>query len=411
MANAILERTTVKVDVSTSPLSLNATGEVLKFDGFLKVYLESKDDDDDEEMKSILPPLKVGQALQFIEMSATERYNRPPSRFTEAGLVKQLEELGIGRPSTYAPTINTVQKRGYVEKNEVEGQNRDFDMITLKNQKISDETKTEITGKEKGKLSPSNIGILVNDFLMANFESIMDFQFTATVEKQFDEIAEGGKDWHKMLGGFYKPFHATVEDTKENSDLVRGQRLLGVHPENGKNVYAKMGKFGAHVQVGDIEDEEKPKYAKLRAGQLIESVSLEEAMELFRLPRELGEFEEAPVVANLGRFGPYIGHNKAFYSIPKGEDPYEITLERALEIINTKRTDAANANIQEFEFEGKKVQVLKGRFGPYVAYDKINATIPKAKDPATITLEECMELIEAKKLAPPKAKKGRFAKK
>lgn len=404
MANAKLEKTNVKINISTIPnQQLLATGEVLKFEGFLKVYLESKDDEEDEDTKGMLPPLAVGQKLDFIEMIATERYNRPPARYTEASLVRQLEELGIGRPSTYAPTITTVQKRGYVVKGDKEGEERPYGVMTLKNKVIKEQSKTEVFGKEKSKLFPSNIGILVNDFLMNHFENIMDYRFTAKVEKEFDEIAHGNKIWQEMLESFYGPFHTNVKDTLETANLVRGERLLGLDPKTGKNVYAKMGKFGPHVQIGEAKDETaKPQYAKLKRDQLIESITLEEALELFKLPREIGEHEGSPVVVNIGRFGPYIGHNKAFYSLPKTEDPYTIDLKSAIEIIETKKQEKENKTIKEFVHEGKPMQVLRGRYGPYIAFEKINATIPKTIKPEEITLEEAVQLIEAKKAAPPK---------
>ena len=412
MANAKLERTNVKIEVSKAKEQFVATGEVLKFDGFLKVYLESRDDDDDEEMSSILPPLSIGQELDPIEVAATQRYNRPSARYTEASLVRQLEELGIGRPSTYAPTITTIQKREYVDKTDQDGEQRDFTVLTLLGNKISEEVKKETFGKEKGKLFPSNIGMLVNDFLTEHFENIMDFSFTAKVEKEFDEIAQGNKEWHTMLKTFYKPFHKSVEKTIKDSKLVRGERLLGVDPESGKNVYAKMGKFGPHVQIGEMATEdEKPRFAKMRKGQLLENITLGDAMELFRLPRELGLHQNEKVVVNIGRFGPYIAHDKAFYSLPKTEDPYEIKYDRAVDIIEAKKLDKLNKTINEFEFDGgRKILVLNGRFGPYISFEKLNVTIPKAIDPKTVTLESAIELIEAKRAgattAPPQTEKS-----
>jgi DNA topoisomerase I len=405
MSNAKLEKTNVTIKISTSPLHLLATGEVLKFDGFLKVYMEQNDEEEDENVKGMLPPLSVGQKLDFIVMDATERFNRPAPRYTEASLVKKLEELGIGRPSTYAPTITTIQKRGYVIKGDQDGTERSFDILTLKNDQVKEQTKTEVFGKEKGKLFPSNIGMLVNDFLVTNFEKILDYGFTADVEKEFDEIAQGDVVWQKMLGSFYTPFHQTVEDTIKTSSRVKGERLLGVDPVSGKNVYAKIGKFGPLVQIGEGTDEIKPKYSRLRAGQLIETITLEEAMELFKLPREIGEYEDFPVVASVGRFGPYIAHNKAFYSLSKTDDPYTVDITRAIDIINTKRTEKENKTIQSFEYEGKPLQVLNGRFGPYISYNKANFKIPKGTDPKALTLEESIAIVNAKPETADKGKK------
>jgi len=412
MSNAILEKTSVKINISTNPLQLLAEGEVLKFDGFLKLYMEQNDDEEDENIAGMLPPLSVGQQLQFIEMDATERYNRPSPRYTEASLVKKLEELGIGRPSTYAPTIATVQKRGYVIKGDQDGVERAYSIFKLKNDKISKASKTEVFGKEKGKLFPSNIGMIVNDFLVENFGTILDYGFTADVEKEFDEIANGDIVWQKMIGGFYKPFHDTVENTIKTSARVKGERLLGVDPVSGKNVYVKLGKFGPVVQIGEGNiPEEKPKYSRLKAGQLVENISLEDALELFRLPREVGEFEDAPVIVSVGRFGPYVSHAKAFYSLAKTDDPYTIDLNRAIEIIETKRTDNINKTIATFDYEGKPLQILRGRFGPYISYDKGNYKITKGMEPEKLTLEECIEIIKAKPEGPPKPKGRRFAKK
>ncbi len=405
MANARLEKTNVKINISTSPLQLLATGEVLKFDGFLKVYLEQTDDDEDEDVKGMLPPLAVGQTLQFIEMAATERYNRPPARYTEAALVKKLEELGIGRPSTYAPTITTIQKRGYVIKGEQDGEERAYGVITLKNKEVKHQTKKEIFGKEKGKLFPSNIGMLVNDFLLENFKDIMDYKFTASVEKEFDEIARGSVVWQDMLEEFYEPFHQNVEDTTKNSLKVKGERLLGIDPVSGKNVYVRIGRYGPMAQIGETTDEgEKPKFAKLAKGQLLETITLNEALELFKLPREVGELNGLPVVASIGRFGPYISHNKSFYSLSKEDDPYTVDLGRATALIKQKEEEKEKKNINTFEFNGKPLQVLNGRFGPYISYDKGNYKIPKTTDPAKLTLADCIELVSMQ----PAGGKGKF---
>ncbi len=408
MADAELERTTAVITISTNPRTLTAQGEVVKFEGFLKVYLESQDDDeDDEESGKVLPPLTVGQVLDLNELSATQTFSRHASRYTEASLVKKLEELGIGRPSTYAPTISTVQKRGYVVKESREGEERKYQVQILKQDKITSKAETEITGAEKNKLFPTNIAMIVNDFLVEHFPDITNYSFTAEIEQEFDEIANGKLKWQKMLDGFYKPFHKTVEKTElvERSSVQNKSKELGVDPKTGKNVYVKLGKFGAYVQVGENPDDnggEKPKFAALRPGQFIENIKLEDALELMKLPRDLGLFEELPVVANIGRFGPYVLHNKKFVSIPKGEDPYVITSARAVELIQAKREADANKTIKLFD-ENPDIQILNGRFGPYIKAGKKNVKIPKGKVPAELTLEECVTLA-----ANAPEKKGRF---
>lgn len=412
MADAQLERTTATIGISTNPRTLSATGEVVKFEGFLKVYMESKDEDDetDEESGKMLPPLKVGQDLKLDEMKASETFSRHPPRFTEASLVKKLEELGIGRPSTYAPTITTIQKRGYVVKEAREGVERNYQVITLSNDKVETKTAQEITGAEKNKLFPTNTAMIVNDFLVEHFPDITNYSFTAEIEEDFDEIASGKLEWQKMIDQFYKPFHKTVSQTEkvERSSVANKSRELGVDPKTGLNVYAKLGKYGAYVQLGENPEDGKkgkPKFASLRPGQFIENLTLEEATVLLKLPRQMGEFEELPVVVNIGRFGPYVLHNKKFVSIPKDEDPYTITYERAVELIKAKRIADANKMIKVFD-ENPDIQVLNGRFGPYIKAGKKNVKIPKDKDPASLTLEECVELAEK---AP--EKKGRFARK
>ena len=399
MADAELERTTATIGISTNPRTLTATGEVIKFEGFLKVYMESKDDDDEteeEDTGKMLPPLKVGQDLKLDEMKASETFSRHPPRFTEASLVKKLEELGIGRPSTYAPTISTVQKRGYVVKESREGVERNYQVITLHKDKVETKTATEITGAEKNKLFPTNTAMIVNDFLVEHFPNITNYSFTAEIEEDFDEIASGKLEWHKMIDQFYKPFHNTVEETEkvERSSVSNKVKELGVDPKTGLNVYAKLGKYGAYVQLGENPDDDsdwKPKFASLRQGQFIENVTLDDAMVLFKLPRELGEFEESKVVANIGRFGPYVLHNKKFVSIPKDEDPYTITFEKAVELIKEKRIADANKTIKLFD-ENPDIQILNGRYGPYIKAGKKNVKIPKDKEPADLTLEECLEL-------------------
>ncbi|GHM98561.1 DNA topoisomerase 1 [Cytophagales bacterium WSM2-2] len=408
MADAELERTTAVIKISTSPRTLTAQGEVVKFEGFLKVYLESQDEDDDSEDGKVLPPLTVGQDLTLDELSATETFSRHPARYTEASLVKKLEELGIGRPSTYAPTISTVQKRGYVVKESREGEERKYKVLTLKDNKISNKGETEITGAEKNKLFPTNTAMIVNDFLVEHFSEVTNYSFTAEIEKEFDEIANGKLKWQKMLDGFYKPFHKIVVKTEqvERSSVQNKSKELGVDPKTKKNVYVKLGKFGAYVQLGENPDDnggEKPKFAALRPGQFIENITLEDALELMKLPRDLGLFEEMPVVANIGRFGPYVLHNKKFVSIPKGEDPYTIKPERAVELIQAKREADANKTIKLFP-ENPDIQILNGRFGPYIKAGKKNVKIPKGKVPAELTLEECVTLV-----ANAPEKKGRFA--
>jgi len=397
MADAELERTTAVIAISTNNKQLTAQGEVVKFDGFLKVYFESRDEDEgDDEGSKVLPPLTVGQELSLNELSATQTFSRHAARYTEASLVKKLEELGIGRPSTYAPTISTVQKRGYVVKESREGVERNYKMYVLKNNQVTHKTETEITGAEKNKLFPTNTAMIVNDFLVEHFSEVTNYSFTAEIEKEFDEIANGKLKWQKMLDSFYKPFHKTVAKTEnvERSSIQNKSRELGVDPKTGKNVYVKLGKFGAYVQLGENPDDnggEKPKFAALRTGQFIENITLEDALELMKLPRDLGTFEDLPVVANIGRFGPYVLHNKKFVSIPKGEDPYDITPQRAVELIQAKREADANKTIKVFA-ENPGIQVLNGRFGPYIKAGKKNVKIPKGKKPEELTLEECVTL-------------------
>ncbi|MDB5025979.1 MAG: topA, partial [Mucilaginibacter sp.] len=335
MSEALFEKTTAKINISTRKEELVANGEVMKFDGFLKVYLESVDEDEEQqtsEDNAMLPPLTRGQRLELQEMSATERYSRPPARYTEASLVKKLEELGIGRPSTYAPTISTIQNRGYVVKEEREGKQRNFRVLTLKGQNITKEEKTENTGAERGKLFPTDIGAVVNDFLVQYFQGIVDYNFTAGVEKQFDEIAQGLEEWTDMIRKFYNPFHKEVQNTIETADKATGERDLGVHPENGKKISVRIGRYGPFVQIGDSENEQKPLYASLRTGQSIETISLNEALELFKLPKKVGVFEDQEMTVAIGKFGPYVRHNSAFYSLPKEIDPLDLTEERAIEL-------------------------------------------------------------------------------
>lgn len=408
MADAELERTTATISISTNERKLTAQGEVVKFEGFLKVYLEGKDDEEGEDDdKKVLPPLKVGQELDLIELLSTQTFTRHPARYTEPSLVKRLDELGIGRPSTYAPTISTIQKRGYVVKESREGVERKYAVHQLKAGKVTSKVETEITGAESNKLFPTNIAMIVNDFLVEHFPDITNYSFTAEIEEEFDEIARGKLKWQKMIGKFYKPFHKTVSKTElvERSSVQNKNKELGVDPKSGKNVYVKLGKFGAYVQVGENPDDnggEKPKYAPLRPGQFIENITLADALELLKMPRDLGLFEDKPVVTNIGRFGPYVLHDKKFVSIPKGEDPYTITPARAVELIQAKREADANKTIKLFD-ENPDVQILNGRFGPYIKAGKKNVKIPKGKEPKDLTLQECLTLAEN---AP--EKKGRF---
>lgn len=410
MANAEIEKTVATIGISTTPETLTASGEVITFDGFLKVYMESSDEDDDEDAKNMLPPISVGQVLNLGDMKARQEFSRPPSRYTEASLVKKLEELGIGRPSTYAPTITTIQKREYVVKEIREGKERNYKVLTLKDDNISQELLTEITGAEKNKLFPTNTAMVVNDFLVEHFPDITDFSFTSEIEQEFDEIATGKLEWKKMIDNFYRPFHKKVLVTEQVERSAAGKnRELGVDPKTGKNVYVKLGKFGAYVQVGENPDDnggEKPKFASLRPGQFIENISLEDALELMKLPRQMGDFEEKPVVVAIGRFGPYVSHDKKFVSIPKEFDPYTITYEKTVELIQNKRIADANRTIKLFP-ENPDIQVLNGRFGPYIKAGTKNVKIPKDKDPKELTLEECVEL--AANAPERKGRFGRFA--
>ncbi len=402
MSDALLEKTTATISISSSPENLIAQGEVLKFDGFLKVYIESTDDED-EEQSGMLPPLKIGEDLALNIMSAVERFTHHAPRFTEASLVKKLEELGIGRPSTYAPTISTVQKRGYVVKEERIGHQRVFKLLTLKNNQVKSEEKSEITGAEKGKLFPTDIGMVVNDFLVDNFKNVLDFNFTASVEKEFDEIAEGKMQWDKMIDGFYKKFHKNVEVTLETSERASGERLLGTDPVSGKSIFARIARFGPVVQIGEATETEKPRFASLRADQRLESLTLEEALELFKLPRKVGEFESNDLQVSIGRFGPYIKHGSSFYSLKKEDDPYTIEQERAIELILSKRKADSEKVIKIFS-EDQSVQILNGRWGPYIVIGKDNFKIPKEKDPNSLTLKDCLEIAKESPAKP----KSRF---
>jgi DNA topoisomerase-1 len=391
MSDAQLERTVVTINPSTVSEHFTATGEVIKFEGFLKVYMESVDDESEENQEGLLPPLSVGQVLEFSEMTALERYTNPPPRYTEASLVKKLEELGIGRPSTYAPTISTIQKRGYVVKEDRMGRERTLHILRLHNNAVQSSLKTEITGAEKMKLFPTDIGTVVNDFLVENFKSILDYNFTAYVEKEFDDIAEGKIAWSEMIREFYDPFHKNVEHTVKNSERATGERILGIDPVSGKTVSARIGRFGPLVQMKSGDEDEKHQYAKLRSDQRLESITLEQALDLFKMPRNLGHFEEQEVVIGIGRFGPYVRHNSMFVSIPKTEDPYTIELDRAIELIHAKRKSDSEKLMKVFE-ENPDMKVLKGRWGPYIAFGKKNIRIPKGTDPLSLTYEDCLRL-------------------
>ena len=408
MAHAELERTTVKIGAKNLSELFLAKGEVIKFDGFLKVYLESSlDEDEDLEDSGLLPAVSVNDNLGREIIKATERFTRAAPRYVEASLVKKLEELGIGRPSTYAPTISTVQKRGYVEKLDREGELRNYHYLDLLGDKINEELKSETTGKDRNKLFPTDIGIVVTDFLVAHFERIMDYHFTAKVEEQFDEIAQGITEWTKMIHDFYQPFHHHVEDTLENSERATGERELGIHPVSGKKIIVRIGRFGPMVQVGDEkQDGEKPQFASLRKEQSINSITLEEALELFKLPRTVGEYEDLVIKANAGRFGPYIQHGKAFISLKKEDDPMTVDLERSIELILAKREDDANKLIKVFP-ENPDVQLLNGRWGAYLKIGKDNFKLPKTAKAEELTLEECLQIAESQ----PNAKKGAVKKK
>ncbi|MGI8893313.1 MAG: DNA topoisomerase, partial [Bacteroidia bacterium] len=408
MADAQIEKTIATISISGLNERLIAQGEVIKFDGFLKVYMESSDEETEENAEGMLPPIAVGEVLDLKTLTATERFTHHPPRYTEASLVKKLEELGIGRPSTYAPTISTVQKRGYVVKEEREGKERQYQQMVLKSGAISKEKKKEITGAEKNKLFPTDIGIVVNDFLVENFKNILDYNFTAQVEKEFDEIAQGDKVWNEMIRSFYTPFHENVEHTEKVSERAKGERELGKDPKSGKPIIAKIGRYGPLIQIGTVDDEEKPLFARMRTTQRIETITLEEAMELFKLPRTIGTYEDEDVKANVGRFGPYILHNKVFYSIPKGEDPLDITFERAVEIIEAKRKAEREKLIKTFP-ERDDTQVLKGRYGPYISFGERNLRIPKGVEPSSLTLEQILDIEKTQE--PSKSKKRVIRKK
>ena len=398
MADAQLEKTTVVISIDKGENRFVATGEVVKFDGFLKVYRESTGDDEELHTDDGMLPqgLKEGMQLDRKEIVATERYSQGPARYTEASLVHKMEELGIGRPSTYAPTISTIQQREYVVKGDRKGEERPYTIDTLSGQKVTTKTKKEMAGSEKGKLLPTDVGTVVNDFLMEYFPTIMDYNFTANVEQDFDAIAEGKEDWHKMLKNFYGDFEPTVEKTiKTRSEHKAGERILGDDPKTGKPVAVKIGRYGPVVQIGTADDDEKPRFAQMPKDKSIETITLDEALELFRLPREVGEYEGEVVTIGTGRFGPYVLHKKKFVSIPKTQDPLTITLEEAVALINDSRKVEEQRHLKTFD-EDPKLEVMNGRYGPYIAYDGKNYRLPKAMHPkaAELTYEECMKIVK-----------------
>ena len=391
MSDAKLERTTLKINNDQNDKLFTATGEVIRFDGFLKVYIEGTDAEEEGD-DTLLPELKVGEELTNNFILATERYSRPPYRYTEASLVKHLEELGIGRPSTYAPTISTIQNRTYVEKGMVDGIERDYKQLSLSNGKIEEKTLTEKVGSDKGKLIPTDIGKIVNDFLVENFAKILDYGFTAKVEEDFDEIAEGKEDWKKMMKEFYQGFHENVEDVSENADRAKGERLLGVDPESGKNVYARLGRFGPMVQIGEATDEEKPRFASILGSQTLDSITFEEALDLFKLPKDLGEYEGEEVVVAVGRFGPFVRFGKKFISLERDENPAEVDLKRAIELI--KERQKADAPIGQYQ--GLPVQKGVGRFGPFIKWNNMFINVNKKYDFDNLSQNNLIELIETK---------------
>ncbi|WP_436415583.1 type I DNA topoisomerase [Petrimonas sp.] len=394
MADAELEKTVATIDISNADGKFIATGEVIKFDGFLRVYMEGTDDENGENEGGLLPPMKVKEILPMQETTATQRFTQRPPRYTEASLVRKMEELGIGRPSTYAPTISTIQNREYVEKKTVEGEERVYNILALKNGKIKDTDKKEIAGTDKNKLVPTDIGMVVNDFLVEYFPKVVDYHFTATVEKDFDTIAEGKQQWNSAIKEFYKAFHPIVQETMEmRMEHKAGERVLGADPKTGRQVSVKIGRYGPLVQIGTPDEEEKPKFASLQKTQSIETISLEEALKLFDLPRSLGEFREKEMTVAVGRFGPYVRHNNKFVSIPKGVDPLEITAEEAIELIETKEKKDREKIIKTFS-EEPELQVLNGRYGPYISYKKENFKIPKSQKPEELTLELCKQIID-----------------
>ncbi len=395
MSDAELERTNVKITTTAHKEEFVANGEVIKFDGFLKVYLEGSDDEDlSEDQEGMLPVMRVGEVIKNNYITATERFTRPPYRFTEASLVKKLEELGIGRPSTYAPTISTILARGYVEKGTVDGTERNYVQLILESGSVKEKKLTELNGSDKGKMVPTDIGMIVTDFLVSNFETILDYNFTAKVEEDFDEIAEGNQDWQKVMSQFYQDFHPKVLDVEENADRASGERILGEDPKSGKRVSVRLGRFGPMVQIGTLEDEEKPVFASLLPDQSLNTITFEEALDLFKLPRKLGVYKGEEIQANVGRFGPYVKYGDKFISMDKGENPMEIELERAIALIAAK--EKAEAPVAEYK--GKPIIKGIGRFGPFIKYDNMFINVSKKYDFDNLTQANIVELIEDKLL-------------
>lgn len=410
MADAELEKTTVSIAMKGHPEQFLATGEVVKFDGFLRVYRESNDDEQEQESESLLPPLKKGQSISLDMMTATERYTQQPLRYTEASLVRKLEELGIGRPSTYAPTISTIQQREYVEKGDKPGVTRSIHAITLKDGKLTEETHEETYGNEKSKLIPTDTGTVVNDFLLQYFPQVMDYNFTASAEKRFDEVAEGDQEWTGMIKEFYNGFIPKVDEAMSTkSEHKVGERVLGNDPATGKPVSVKIGRFGPVVQIGSADDSEKPRFAPMKKNQSIESITLEEALDLFRLPRTVGTLEGSNVTIGAGRFGPYVQHDGKYISIPKGTDPMSITLEEAVGLIQEKRQAEANRHIKTLGEGEEMIQILNGRYGPYIAYKGKNYKIPKETDPTKLQAIHCLAIMEEQEKEGPKKPARRTA--
>lgn len=413
MSDAITEKTTVDISIKGHEEKFTASGEVVKFDGFLRVYRESHDNEDTNSENRTLPAIKKDDCPEAEEITATQRFSQHPPRYNEAGLVHKMEELGIGRPSTYAPIISTIQQRQYVTRGDKEGTERKYDVITLKGGNITETTKTEITGAERNKLFPTDVGIVVTDFLDENFPEIMDYNFTADVEKQFDEVAEGKKEWTGLMHDFYDNFEPQVEKTlADKSGHKAGERQLGIDPQSGRPVFVKIGRYGPMVQIGQAGDEEKPVFATMKKGQSTETLTLEEALELFKLPRTLGEFEDKEVSVGAGRFGPYIKHDGKYVSLPKDEDPLKVSLEKAVELILAKREAEAKRFIKSFE-EDPEMEILNGPYGPYISYKKKNYRLPKDKkeSAAGLTFDECMKIINAETEKPKKTPRARGKKK
>ena len=410
MADAQVEKTTVSISISNSPYTFTATGEVLMFDGFLRVYRASSDEEaQGEGQKGMLPPLTRGQQLQYSEVQATERYTQRPNRYNEGSLVKKLEELGIGRPSTYAPTISTIQNRDYVVKEDTPNQERSINVLKLKKGKLTDKMMNETYGSEKASLKPTDVGAVVNDYLIDYFPQVLDYNFTANIEKEFDEIAQGQKPWDGMIGEFYKDFEPLVEQTlSEKQERKVGERVLGTDPKSGRPVSVKIGRFGPVVQIGVASDTDKPRFAQLQKGQSIDTITLEEALELFALPRTLGEYEGEPVIVNVGRFGPYVQLGKQYVSLPAGTDPMAITLDEGVELIEKKRQFEQQRQIKTFA-ENPDVEILNGRYGPYIAMGGKNYKIPTGTDPVTLDLAACMAIIEkaSEKSSSPRRRKSK----